>query len=49
MFRLYNPCFRSLEYLFGERGWYEYRVQPNDTCHLKEIKAPEDSYMREWK
>lgn len=40
--------FRSLEYLFGERGWYEYTVKPNVTCQLKTIKSPENSYMREW-
>lgn len=38
----------SLEYLFGERGWYEYTVKPNVTCHLKEVKSPENSYMAIW-
>ncbi|KAK2567039.1 hypothetical protein P5673_008822 [Acropora cervicornis] len=38
----------SLEYLFGERGLYEFIVKPNITCDLKEVKSPEKSYMPLW-
>ncbi|KAL9989288.1 hypothetical protein ACROYT_G003821 [Oculina patagonica] len=43
----------SLEYLFGERGWYEYQVQQtnetnNAKCELKVIRAPDDPYMPIW-
>lgn len=44
-----------LDYLFGERGWYEYKVQlsnqsasNNVKCELKVIRSPDYPYMPIW-
>lgn len=54
--KIYRPSncitfFFSLDYLFGERGWYEYQVQQsNETndanCKLEVIRSPDNPYMR---
>lgn len=44
-----------LDYLFGERGWYQYKVQQsnqsesnNVKCELKVIRSPDYPYMPIW-